>query len=157
MSKNALTEGFVFSTPVMIILGAIIALAVLAILFAFFKDVILAVFSKTITTHAKLTSKYEQDYVTQRIYASGSVGTGSVAQGVAEKGKEYFFSFQLDNGKFVTLLVPKDIYDVALEEGSGTLTYKGKRFISYDGPTDGTRLRTDAQSNTFVGLDRDHI
>ncbi|MDD3240569.1 MAG: DUF2500 family protein [Lachnospira sp.] len=151
-----MTDGFIFSPTVMIILGSLIAIVVLAVLIAFFKDVFIAAFSKTKSVPATLTSKYEETYVTQKVYATGGSGAigGGVASGVAEKGKEYFCAFQLDNGKYITLLVNKDFYDVILEEGKGTLTYKGKRFISFDGPTDGTRLRTDNNPNNFVGVNR---
>lgn len=150
-----MNDGFIFPTWLMIVLGALVALAVLAVLFVFLKDVLTALFSKTITTNATLISKYEQNFVTQKVYAAGGAGNAGVASGVAEKGKEYFFTFKCDNGKYITLLVPKDAYDVAKEEGNGMLTYKGKRFISYDGPTEGTRIRTEANTSNFVGLNKD--
>lgn len=150
--NKQLTGSFIFPTWLMIILGLLIAAGILAIIFVFFKDVIIAVFSKQVTTQATLSSKYDHEFLSKTVYAAG--GGGGVASGVAEKRTEYFFCFQLDNGRFITFTVPKDIYDVALEDSTGSLTYKGKRFISYDGPTIGTRVRQDTNSTTFVGLDK---
>lgn len=125
----------------------VMALAVM--LYLFLKDFLTVLFSKTVTTTATLISKSAQPYATQRSFIGQR---GSVDAMVAEKGTDYFLYFELTNGKTIALSVPKDTYDVALENASGELSYKGKRFISFTGATDGTRKRDDINHNSFVSL-----
>lgn len=79
---------------------------------------------------------------------------GNVGAGFAEKGKAYYMTFEFDNGKFRTFLVPKNTYDTALENESGELTYKYKKFVSFSGKTSGTKVVQDAIDNNveFVSL-----
>lgn len=144
----------IFPPTVEIILTIVIAVIIILFLRLMFKDLFQTMFSKTKTVSATLVSKVAEPYVTKKVYAAGGAGTPGVASGVAEKGMDYYFTFQLEDGKVITLQGPKTLYDVALEEGHGTLSYKGKRFISYDGPTEGTRVKTDQNDYEFVGLNK---
>ena len=134
----------------MLNVGTALFIAVILIIAAmFFKDVLTAIFSRQISTAATLISKTAQPYVTKLAYMQQR---GSVGSGIAEKGTDYFFYFLLDNGKYITLPVTRDNYDTALENSHGTLTFKGKRFISFTGETDGTRRCSDDNANNFVSL-----
>lgn len=142
-----------FPVWMQIVALAIVALLVIWVIKSFLGDILTAAFSKTITTQAILNAKTAETFVTQRVYASGTAG--NVASGLAEKGAEYTFHFTLANGKHLSLLVPKDIYDVAVEGVSGNLSYKGKAFIAFDGATRGTKLASEENPNNFVGMDKD--
>lgn len=143
----------IFSPAVEVILTIVIVVIVVLFLRMLFKDAIQAIFSKKKSVPAMLASKVAEPYVSKKVYATGNAAvSGGVASGVAEKGMDYYFTFQLDDGKMITLSGPKSLYDVALEEGHGILTYKGKKFISYDGPTEGTKVSNDKSNYEFVGL-----
>ena len=62
--------------------------------------------------------------------------------------------FEDSKGRDIGLNVTKDVYDVAVEGVEGTLVYKGKRYISFDGITQGTVLRDDINHNDFVGINK---
>lgn len=143
-----------FSPTVEIILSILIAVLVILFLFILFKNLIQTLFSKTKTVSAVLISKVAEPYVTKKVYASGNAAMSGVGSGVVEKGLDYIFTFQLEDGKMITLIGPKTLYEVALENGKGTLVYKGKKYISFDGPTEGTRVLNEKNNGSitnFVG------
>lgn len=147
-----------FSPEVRIILSIVIAVVIILFLYMLFKDFFSALFAKTHKVTATLVSKVAEPYVTQKVFASGNAdmsgGGSGVGSGVAEKGLDYFFTFELEDGKMITLTGSKTMYDVALENGKGILVYKGKNLISFDGPTEGTRVKNDQNSYEFVGLNK---
>lgn len=148
-SFPAATTANLFPAWARIAAVVIFAAVILIILFFFLKDVLMTIFSKEVTTTATLVSKTAQPYVTKKVFMQQQ---GNVAGGIAEKGMEYSFYFQLENGNHLSFLVPKDTYDVALENANGRLTYKGNRFISFTGATEGTRLRNEQNQNDFVSI-----
>lgn len=136
------------------LVNLVVGLVVCAVCFLIFlalKDTITAIVSPTKTVNAELTSKFEDLVATTKVFVGAR---GNVGAGIAEKGKAYYMTFKLDNGKFVTFLVPKGVYDTALENESGMLKYKYKNFISFSGKTEGTKVDNDAIDNNveFVSL-----
>lgn len=116
------------------------------------KDLFVALFSKKVSVKATLKVKQAQQYVNKKMYITQ--GGGGVAGGIAEKGIEYTLIFEDSKGRDIGLNVTKDVYDVAVEGVEGTLVYKGKRYISFDGITQGTFLRDDINHNDFVGINK---
>lgn len=143
-----------FPPAIQIIIIIIIIAGLLFFLRMLLKDALTAIFSKKKSIPVTLISKSAVPYVGKKVFVTGNNAYGGVDAGVAEKGMDYFFTFQPENGKMITLTGPKELYDVALEEGTGILTYKGKTLISYDGPTEGTRMHNDTLQYDFVGLNK---
>lgn len=75
-----------------------------------------------------------------------------MGSGLAEKGTAYYLFFEDINEKTHSFMIPKDIYDTAVEDTSGTLIYKGTDFISFDGISQGTKIKKEENMNQFVGL-----
>ena len=142
-----------FPLWVQVIMLGIVALVVLWIIKNLFSDFFTALFSKKKTVQATLTAKVAEGYVNKRMFVSQNPA-GGVDSGVAEKGVEYRFDFELEGGGHVILEVPKNAYDVAVENTTGELTYKGKQFISYKARTEGTVMVDDTIENNFVPINK---
>jgi len=130
--------------------GKIMRVVLAIALFFMAKDAIMRMFSKEVKTEATLVSKFVDDYVDKKMYATSN----GVEGGVAEKGKTYYETFEMADGKRITFAVSKDRYDVALEGASGVLVFKYRDLISFKAETEGTKDRPDTTEagNYFVSL-----
>lgn len=141
-----------FPIWVQVLVGILILAVVVIVLYWFFGDLFRALLSKKRTVEATLDSKLSEEYVSQTMYVNSS--QSQVTDGLAEKGKEYYARFILENGKTINLQIPKNVYQVAVEGSKGILTYRGKHFISYDARTEGTVLEPEDIVETLVSIDR---
>jgi hypothetical protein len=132
----------------------VLSVLVLGLLYIIFKNLLVNLFSKRVTTTAKLISKIKVPYSTQKVYMSSDVG---VESGLVEKSNLYKFYFELSNkDKVIELEVSKDVFDVTDEGAEGMLDYKGHTFFSFDGKIKGTGTVIDSETNQndFIGLNQ---
>lgn len=146
-----------FSSTFKVIAGialAAVAALILFILYIIFKDFIKNLFSKRVVIEARLVSKTAVPFVSQRVYAYGN--RAEVETGLTEKGCVYKFFFEMEGEKkYASFEVAKNLFDVAVEGEKGMLDYKGTKFFSFDGRTEGTVARPEGNLNDFVPLNSD--